>query len=281
MGVQGNRIKQHPPKAFYQWWLLLKIGYCLVFPHPTPSTFWPAKKVCSSTTIKLVPGAQTLLPCCSLPCLLAALQRQEVPACQVLWDLQWGSPGLARPKHCSSRPSGVPSVRGTSSYLQHGEAGLPGEAELLLLRGVGIEAVLVQPVPEDLHGLLGKIAPSLPLVGLRGVRGCGAVVLPEVAIRHGGAARRSLLVKAWQGGNQRTGIRLRPGQGSEVGGSAATAPPPPRTWGAALPLLAWPGVGGNKPEVAPPPPPRPGRGEATGTGGDNSPPRGSAEAPPA
>lgn len=49
------------------------------------------------------------------------------------------------------------------AYLERGQLRLLGQEGLLLFRRVGVVAVLVQPVPEDLHRLLRQIPPPLPL----------------------------------------------------------------------------------------------------------------------
>lgn len=50
-----------------------------------------------------------------------------------------------------------------ASHLQHRQVGLTGQAQLLLLRRVGVEAMLVQPAPEDLHRFLGQVATATAL----------------------------------------------------------------------------------------------------------------------
>lgn len=51
----------------------------------------------------------------------------------------------------------------STPYLQHRKVGLARQAELLLLRRVGVEAVLVQPAPQNLHRLLGQVAAATAL----------------------------------------------------------------------------------------------------------------------
>lgn len=51
----------------------------------------------------------------------------------------------------------------SASHLQHGEVGLAWQTEFLLLRRVGVEAVLVQPAPQNLHRLLGQVAAATAL----------------------------------------------------------------------------------------------------------------------
>lgn len=49
------------------------------------------------------------------------------------------------------------------TYLQHGEAGLAWQAEFLLLWGVGVEAVLIQPATQNLYRLLRQVAAATAL----------------------------------------------------------------------------------------------------------------------
>lgn len=60
-----------------------------------------------------------------------------------------------------TNPSGTRSRR--RAYLERGQLRLLGQEGLLLFRRVGVVAVLVQPVPEDLDRLLRQIPPPLPL----------------------------------------------------------------------------------------------------------------------
>lgn len=68
-----------------------------------------------------------------------------------------------------------------ASYLERGQLSLLGQESLLLFRRVGVVAVLIQPVPEDLHRLLRQVAPPLPLpvapAAGRQIQGCVHAVL--------------------------------------------------------------------------------------------------------
>ena len=48
------------------------------------------------------------------------------------------------------------------AYLEHGEAGLLGEGELLCVAGVGVVAVIIQPLLQDLDRVLRQISPPPP-----------------------------------------------------------------------------------------------------------------------
>lgn len=72
-------------------------------------------------------------------------------------------------------------------YLQHREACLPRQAQFLLLRGVSVETMVVQPVSQDLHRLLGQVSAATPLArAARQVQGEAAapVILTRVTVRH-------------------------------------------------------------------------------------------------
>ena len=49
-----------------------------------------------------------------------------------------------------------------TSYLEHGEARLLGQTQLLRVAGVGVVAVVVQPLLEDLDRVLGQVSPAPP-----------------------------------------------------------------------------------------------------------------------
>lgn len=49
------------------------------------------------------------------------------------------------------------------TYLQHGEVGLARQAEFLLLRRVSVEAVFVQPAPQNLNRLFGQVTAATAL----------------------------------------------------------------------------------------------------------------------
>ena len=51
------------------------------------------------------------------------------------------------------------------SYLEHSEAGLLGQPELLGVAGVGVVSVVVEPLLEDLDGLLGEVSAALAAAG--------------------------------------------------------------------------------------------------------------------
>lgn len=61
------------------------------------------------------------------------------------------------------REEAATSIDEPVTYLQHREVGLARQTEFLLLRRVGVEAVLVQPAPQDLHRLLGQVAAATAL----------------------------------------------------------------------------------------------------------------------
>ena len=48
------------------------------------------------------------------------------------------------------------------SYLEHREAGLLGQGELLSVAWVGVISVIVEPLLEDLDGVLGQVPPAPP-----------------------------------------------------------------------------------------------------------------------
>lgn len=73
-------------------------------------------------------------------------------------------------------------------YLQCRELGLLGQKGFLLFRGVGVVTVLIQPVPEDLNGLLGQISPpfslpTAPRAGRQIQRGVHTVLIVSLAAR--------------------------------------------------------------------------------------------------
>lgn len=89
----------------------------------------------------------------------------------------------------------------SASYLQHREVGLAWQAEFLLLWGVGVEAVLVQPAPQNLHRLLGQVAAAtaLPKEPPSWQVERGAVI----AVRHGRGVlllRAMLFFQSWGSG---------------------------------------------------------------------------------
>lgn len=134
--AQGNRIKQHPPPE--------TLPPLAAF---TNTRAW----LSSSLSLQLLASQKALPQHCQ-----ETGPWARAPPCKRRCPHTGGVVSLALPAlppRCPSEaggsrvPSGMPSVRGAGSYLQHREAGLPREAQLLLLRGVGVEAVLVQPVP--------------------------------------------------------------------------------------------------------------------------------------
>lgn len=80
----------------------------------------------------------------------------------------------------------------SAPHLQHREVGLAWQAEFLLLWRVGVEAMLVQPAPQNLHCLLGQVAAAtaLPEEPPSWQVEWGAVI----AVRHG---RGVLLFQSW------------------------------------------------------------------------------------
>lgn len=54
-----------------------------------------------------------------------------------------------------------PRIYKPIAYLQHGQVGLLRQYDLLILRGVRIESVLVQPRFQRFHRLLGQVTPAL------------------------------------------------------------------------------------------------------------------------
>ena len=73
--------------------------------------------------------------------------------------------------------------------LVHGQAGLLGEEQLLILGGVGVVAVLVQPHLEHLDTVLGQVAAPLSVVG-RGLCRLGGAAAGVVGARERAAAAR-------------------------------------------------------------------------------------------
>ena len=61
------------------------------------------------------------------------------------------SPLLFRETRCENIP-----------YLEHSEARLLGQSQLLRVAGVGVVAVVVQPLLEDLDRVLGQVTPAPP-----------------------------------------------------------------------------------------------------------------------
>ena len=88
-------------------------------------------------------------------------------------------------------------------HLQHWEVGLARQAEFLLLRRVGVEAVLVQPAPQNLYRLLGQVATAtaLPQEPPSWQVEWGAVI----AVRHGRGVlllRALLFLQSWGRGEE-------------------------------------------------------------------------------
>lgn len=81
-----------------------------------------------------------------------------------------------------------------SPHLQHGEVGPTRQAQLLLLRRVGVEAVLVQPAPQDLHCLLGQVATATALPKEPSARQVERGAVVAVRQGRGVALLRALLI---------------------------------------------------------------------------------------
>lgn len=95
------------------------------------------------------------------------------------------------------------------AHLQHGEVGLARQKGFLLLRRVGVEAVLVQPVPQNLHRLLRQVAAATAFRSLSSSRQVERGVVLAVQWGRGVQLQVVLIICDWKKAEKTDWVSLR------------------------------------------------------------------------